>query len=243
MSHCGSYLFLSLCAYHVLFEWFAGLFNFVTYWVAGHRVACGALLAFEYLLTLDREIFYVWGSKWSLGKIIFFLNRYGPVADTVLAIYILTGVKDQETCPVLARAILWLFVSGMFISETILAMRTYAIWSGRREILIFLVVFTLAVFASASVLTQRFLNSLTFIDIPPFLKSLGVGVTCAPTPLPRATYPEFLVFMVNQAVVAVLTIYRGLQQYRISRHPVVRTMFQDGKRAHISIFLDTRLDL
>jgi Family of unknown function (DUF6533) len=60
--------------------------------------------AYEYFLTLDREVcapgdyfiehanllskvYYVWGSRWSFGKIIFIWNRYSPIVDTVLAVY------------------------------------------------------------------------------------------------------------------------------------------------------------
>ncbi|KAF8516403.1 hypothetical protein JB92DRAFT_2910918 [Gautieria morchelliformis] len=191
-------------------------------------VACATLLAYEYFLTLDREVFYVWGSSWSFGKIIFFWNRYSPVVDTVLAIYTLAGAKDPHICPPLATATAWAFVSGMFVTEIILAMRTYAIWGARRSILVFLVVFTLAVFASASVLTQRFLDSLIFIQIPPFIESLGVNLVCAPLPPRGQASFEFMVFMVNQAVIAALTLYRGLQQYRTTHNPMIKTMFQDG---------------
>jgi len=198
-------------------------------------VACGALLIYEHFLTFDREIFFVWQSRWSLGKLLFFLNRYSAYIDTCLAIYILTSVKDPKTCPALAKATAWLFVTGMFVSEIILAMRTYAIWSGRRSMLIFLVIFTLAVFASACLLTQRFLNSLNFIEVPPFLKPLGI--TCAPMSTHGQTYLEFMVFMVNQAVIAVLTLYRGVHQYRITRHPMVKTMYEDGLLYYIYVLL------
>lgn len=34
-----------------------------------------------------RKVFYVWGSRWSVGKIVFFLNRYSPFIDSSLSIY------------------------------------------------------------------------------------------------------------------------------------------------------------
>ncbi|KAF8525073.1 hypothetical protein BU17DRAFT_83985 [Hysterangium stoloniferum] len=212
---------------------FGGIFDELLQPVVGLRsteytiVACAALLAYEYFLTLDREIYFVWGSQWSLGKVIFFLNRYSPIIDTTLAIYILTGVKDQRLCPALSTATAGAFVGGMFVSEIVLAMRTYAIWGGRRSILIFLVLFTLSVFAAASVLTHRFLESLTFVQIPAFLKP-SLRIACAPLPARGQTGFEFMVFMINQAVVAILTLYRAMQQYRVENSPSTN---------HLSIFL------
>ena len=36
---------------------------------------------------VSSKVFYVWGSKWSFGKIIFFLNRYSPFIDSTLSLY------------------------------------------------------------------------------------------------------------------------------------------------------------
>ncbi|KAF8529724.1 hypothetical protein BU17DRAFT_60495 [Hysterangium stoloniferum] len=135
-------------------------------------------------------------------KVIFFLNTYSPIIDTTLTIYIQTGVKDQRLCPALSTATAGAFVGGMFVSEIVLAMRTYAIWGCRRSILIFLVLFTLTYVSSA------------VVQIPAFLEP-SLRITCAPLPARGQTGFEFMVFMVNQAVVAILTLYRAMQQYRL----------------------------
>lgn len=40
---------------------------------------------FDWLLTFDLEVAFVWGSKWNFGKIMFFLNRYNTFAEIGLA--------------------------------------------------------------------------------------------------------------------------------------------------------------
>lgn len=85
------------------------------------------------------------------------------------------------------------------------------------------------------------------VPIPPFVESLGLGIACAPVSASGQVPFEFLVFMVNQAgaivcsivqncilrthfaVVAILTLYRGMRQYRVSHNPMIKTMFQDGE--------------
>ncbi|GJJ13788.1 hypothetical protein Clacol_008045 [Clathrus columnatus] len=68
-----------------------------------------------------------------------------------------------------------------------------------------------------------------FVLISKFLQSItSLGLTCAPLPKHGETFPEFLVFMINQAVIAVLTLTRGFQQYRLTNNPLLGTMFHDG---------------
>ena len=33
------------------------------------------------------KVYYVWKSRWTLGKILFFFNRYGPIIDLVMSVY------------------------------------------------------------------------------------------------------------------------------------------------------------
>ncbi|KAF8508510.1 hypothetical protein JB92DRAFT_593032 [Gautieria morchelliformis] len=193
-------------------------------------VACTALLVYDYFLTLDREVFFVWGSRWSVGKIIFFVNRYCPIIDTSLAVFSITGTSagDPDLCRLMTRTTTWTFVAGMLVAEIILAMRTYAVWGGRRSILVFLVLWSIAAFIAVVVLVQRFLDAVVFVQIPPFLESLGVGVRCAPLPPNGVTSYPFMVYMVNQAAVAALTLSRAFRQYRAAHNPLIRTMFRDG---------------
>ncbi|KAJ3918160.1 hypothetical protein F5877DRAFT_79247 [Lentinula edodes] len=42
------------------------------------NIACLALSVYEWLITLDQEIEYFWTGKWTISRILFFLNRYIP---------------------------------------------------------------------------------------------------------------------------------------------------------------------
>ncbi|GJJ13787.1 hypothetical protein Clacol_008044 [Clathrus columnatus] len=166
----------------------------------------------EYFLTLDSEIALVWPSPLSFGKVMFFLNRYSPIIDTTLANLTLQGFGTKGFAP----AVSWFFVTGTLWSETILAMRTWAIWGGGRYMFIFLVIFTMAITITEFVLISKFLQSIT-----------SLGLTCAPLPKHGEPFPEFLVFMINQAVIAALTLPRAFRQYRSTNSPLWGTMFHD----------------
>ncbi|KAJ4467344.1 hypothetical protein C8R41DRAFT_52496 [Lentinula lateritia] len=42
------------------------------------NIACLALSVYEWSITLDQEIEYFWTGKWTISRILFFLNRYIP---------------------------------------------------------------------------------------------------------------------------------------------------------------------
>ncbi|KAF8978667.1 hypothetical protein BDQ17DRAFT_1249399, partial [Cyathus striatus] len=42
---------------------------------------------YEYFITLDSEINFIWGSRWSMMKILYMLTRYLPFSDTSLIIF------------------------------------------------------------------------------------------------------------------------------------------------------------
>ncbi|PPQ92153.1 LOW QUALITY PROTEIN: hypothetical protein CVT25_008778 [Psilocybe cyanescens] len=101
------------------------------------------------------KVSFVWFPKWSLGTILFILNRYLPFIDTFLSLH---------------RFI----ASGVLISEVILIIRTYAIWSRERYILITLCISSSVnsgllaqwtiTFIPALVVTELEVRSLKFVD-------------------------------------------------------------------------------
>ncbi|TCD64752.1 hypothetical protein EIP91_003674 [Steccherinum ochraceum] len=42
-------------------------------------VASFALLLWDHVVSLDREIEYFWSGKWSMTRILYFANRYFPI--------------------------------------------------------------------------------------------------------------------------------------------------------------------
>ena len=40
----------------------------------------------DWLIILNREVEHVWKTKWSVGKILYILSRYGPFFDTPIVV-------------------------------------------------------------------------------------------------------------------------------------------------------------
>ncbi|KDR72837.1 hypothetical protein GALMADRAFT_228526 [Galerina marginata CBS 339.88] len=118
-------------------------------WIASY-----SLVVFDYIFTLDKEVKYVWSCPCSIGLVLFYLNRYLPFIDIILFSQIVLNTSTSSmACSVLARFSAWFIVIGMMISQTIIILRTYAIWGRRKLIFWILAPMTATSFTFALALT------------------------------------------------------------------------------------------
>lgn len=64
-------------------------------------IAGVTIIAYDYLCTLKEEISYAWSCPWSMGLILFYLNRYLPFLDQSILLYIrFMATSPQVSVPV-----------------------------------------------------------------------------------------------------------------------------------------------
>ncbi|KAH8102197.1 hypothetical protein BXZ70DRAFT_59617 [Cristinia sonorae] len=131
------------------------------------RFASSAVFIYDYLLTLGREIRYIWPAEWSIVKVLYILTRYLAFADVALALYYHLKPRLSVTdCKRLTMSSSWLLVLGIAVAEVILILRTWAVWNRGRFIGTFLIGFFVLSLIAACVLEGLFLGSLTFAPSP-----------------------------------------------------------------------------
>jgi len=175
--------------------------------VPGSVLACGTLLVYDYFCLLDQEVAYVWTAPWTLGTVLFYLNRYLPFIDTFLSLHLLLFVDSAEECTKKFTVVTWFIASGVIISEAILILRTYAIWSRERYILITLCISSAITFIPALVVTELEIKSLKYIPS----NSPGCSLGSAGTIIIFA----YILLAFSETTIAVLT---GIKAYRHLRH-------------------------
>ncbi|THU89313.1 hypothetical protein K435DRAFT_678250, partial [Dendrothele bispora CBS 962.96] len=47
-------------------------------------VSCSTLLVYDYLLSIQEENELIWSSKWTWMKVLYIIQRYMPLGDTVI---------------------------------------------------------------------------------------------------------------------------------------------------------------
>ena len=81
-----TYVFIDLCLsreLHALRESMGALIRLRSFLIP----STDERQVYDYLLTLDEEVFLVWPSRFGAPKALFFLNRYFPFADLSLLVY------------------------------------------------------------------------------------------------------------------------------------------------------------
>ncbi|TDL26609.1 hypothetical protein BD410DRAFT_783696 [Rickenella mellea] len=100
-------------------------------------VASLFLLIYDHLTCLDQEIEYFWVAKWSLTRILYFLNRYIPPGVFICTYAIRTTATFE--------------VVGLALVEAILVIRVFYLWSHSSSVrLILLICFTAAIATSVT---------------------------------------------------------------------------------------------
>ncbi|KAH8823066.1 hypothetical protein DL96DRAFT_261394 [Flagelloscypha sp. PMI_526] len=109
-----------------------------------------AIFVWDWAITLNMEIQYVWRSKWTLGKVLYLLTRYIAVAHIFLGLFWLRlrNIPDKQSeCPIPFTARAWFGCAGVEIAEVILVLRTWALWGRKKWILASLLILQSIVFA------------------------------------------------------------------------------------------------
>ncbi|KAJ7348802.1 hypothetical protein DFH08DRAFT_863526, partial [Mycena albidolilacea] len=121
---------------------------------------------------------------------------------------------------------LWLSILGVFLSEVILVLRTWAFWDRRRTLLIWLIILTTCTLVASIVTTQLELKSLHYIP------TTGVGCTLAKAG--SIIIFAYLSIIILKTTIVVLTAVKVSRVLRYSRQPWLVQLYRDGDSTNIS---------
>ncbi|KAJ3792493.1 hypothetical protein GGU11DRAFT_505513 [Lentinula aff. detonsa] len=167
------------------------------------NLAGGALLFYDYLLTLDDEIEFIWKKQWSIGKALFIMSRYYPlIATVVVNNYVLFGSLTTSVSIQYGKWQGWSGLATCMLVETILQMRLYALYFLNKKILLLMVIsFVVSSGSTALVLVKLYIGHITVQPEIPF---------CLPT-LPAYCYAVWIPRLAFDTFLCVLALARGFQ--------------------------------
>ncbi|TDL18904.1 hypothetical protein BD410DRAFT_830633 [Rickenella mellea] len=189
------------------------------------NVTTVVLVAYDYFLTFGDEVRLIWGTKWGFGKICYFLARYTVCIDVPLNILLyLVPNLNPAFCAPINKVASWICYIGILASEIILMMRVYAMYGGSRKMTIFLVVLCSALNIPNIILLETTLKSLVFLSPPPF----PAIAPCVTAKSNRIFFIDLFLLMFSELVVLILTVWRGVYQWREHQSPLIKTLVKDG---------------
>ncbi|KAJ4471715.1 hypothetical protein C8J55DRAFT_520787 [Lentinula edodes] len=199
------------------------------------NIACLALSVYEWLITLDQEIEYFWTGKWTISRILFFLNRYIPPFLVMLGLieFSIPNPSD-EFC---ISAIRFSFVSSILALGTIQAMLILRIWYlfphnkfiqyGMVILWVFSVAISLA-YTSVAAMGLRLPNTSLFMQGAP-----GCRVA-----RPVKFWRMFMPSLGLHTILYIMTAVRALRNRRILKDaPVLKRLLRDGGLFFFVVFV------
>ncbi|KAI0826668.1 hypothetical protein BC628DRAFT_1319918 [Trametes gibbosa] len=203
------------------------------------KVGCSValtLILLDIVETFSDEVRLVWPSPLSIMKIVFFVNRYMPVLDVTLGLFVPVGVRTHEesalnitssklTCSVMWPIVVALYPMGSFVSEVILMVRTVALWSFNRIIVALMVLNTLVIIVPTVAVVRQYLVTLNY----PSTEVLQV-TACVASISDGVGWVFFSCIIISETTVVTLTLLRQyLTAVRGSNLPLLlKTMYRDG---------------
>ncbi|KAF9254445.1 hypothetical protein L218DRAFT_968146 [Marasmius fiardii PR-910] len=180
------------------------------------------LIIFDHLITLGDEIELIWGSSWSPGKLLFLINRYYTFASVIVNNYaVFASSHSNSFCLRFFQWQGWTGLIACLISESILQMRLYALYSLNRKVLIMMVGTFLLTSATAAAIMGIVLSKLTAISM-----TLRPGLSvCVPLTISSEFYSFWIPILTFETVLCCLALFRGYQTFRTSGSP-----FQSGRK-------------
>ncbi|KZP33243.1 hypothetical protein FIBSPDRAFT_375764 [Athelia psychrophila] len=185
--------------------------------------ACGALLIYDILCTMDREVEYVWDSPWCFRTILYALNRYLPFIDTFIAWQMFSGVNSPKECLRGNTALSWFVVLGIIISEAVIMVRTYALWGRCRSVLYGLV--ALFILTMVPVIAVTYLETASWRYGP---SPLSDEKGCFTSSMGRIIFVAYICLIVCETCIMVLTAIKAIKHLRRTRCSWIKRMYQDG---------------
>ncbi|KAH6885586.1 hypothetical protein BKA70DRAFT_1444979 [Coprinopsis sp. MPI-PUGE-AT-0042] len=182
------------------------------------------LLIYDYLCTLQEEVGYMWTSQWSIGLVMFYLNRYLVFVDQILLYYYASMETPSETaCRRVLRAGTWILMIGENVSTVIIFLQTYAIWRGRPS-----VVYPLGVLQFAKVITSFVVTYVERRESVFRVSPSPSGPVCVlSSELSYMKYRYTLLILVEAATVCA-TVVRAKYHIETSNSPWVLQLYRNG---------------
>ncbi|EIN05812.1 hypothetical protein PUNSTDRAFT_137297 [Punctularia strigosozonata HHB-11173 SS5] len=184
------------------------------------ELASSAIIVFDFVLTFGEEVDLVWTGAWSLGKALFFANRYYTLCTVAFNNYILfSDALSPGLCAVWLHWQGWTGLIAVMLAEMILLLRLYALYHLDKRVLgLMLAAFALATAASATIMGAVLSRATAIVvTLPTTPRAMQ---TCAPAGVSPRFYTFWIPIIVFEALLCVLALGRGLHAYHVAHPPL-----------------------
>ncbi|KAF8887347.1 hypothetical protein BD779DRAFT_1672798 [Infundibulicybe gibba] len=171
-------------------------------------VASVVVLIYDWFLTVDLELTFVWKAPWNLGTLLYILARYPTFVDALLQLY-------------------RMFLVSGGIAEVLMMVCVWAIWGKARKVAIFLIILVIGAAATSTIGLHSDQNSETFIA-PGILPPNIPGCQVIPQGTHNMIYMDFLAVVILESVLLSLVLFKAVQYSRDYPSTFISECFRHG---------------
>jgi len=191
------------------------------------------LLVYDTVLNSTDEIQLIWLQRWSVGKALYILSRYGCFADAALALfYGYSTSLSLEACRNVYKMGILLMAFGAMTCQVVLIFRTYAVWGRSMSILVYLCLIQVAAVIIFIFILNKFYLSIIFVPSP-----YPRFAPCVPVLGDSQSFVVFCTIMVVELNILCVLLIKGLSQWQRMSTPLVQTLYRDGVAYFAVLFL------
>ncbi|EIW86166.1 hypothetical protein CONPUDRAFT_68760 [Coniophora puteana RWD-64-598 SS2] len=186
-----------------------------------------ALLAFDYLITLDEEVTWVWGKKWDISRCVFTLARYVPFSGLVLTVWAALRAAALQPCNATQNGtacnqhnfcrslIVWLCAIDL---SGLVFMRLWAFWGCNRLLLVSMLTAAIVFSATAVYLTYSYNNVFPREDLWPNICNFTDS---------KSSAIEYGFLAAYEIILLVLILYRWFRHFRATNSRIAYILYRD----------------
>jgi len=196
------------------------------------QLASSAIIIFDHIITLDEEVELIWKSSWSMGKVLFVINRYYTLISVIVNNYALfSPTLTDSFCLRFFQWQGWTGLIACMIAEVILQMRLYALYFLNKRVLALMVTMFLMSSASSAAIMGTVLSGISALAHP-----LPGTTFCYPVNVPGYFFAFWIPIIGFESLLCGLALYRGFETFRASG-----TLFQSGRHLVAILIRDSVL--
>ncbi|KAF4602534.1 hypothetical protein EYR40_005746 [Pleurotus pulmonarius] len=172
-------------------------------------VSSASLLTYDFLLTFADEIRYVWGSKWSVGKVLYLLARYPLLFNLIIQLH-------------------HMYLFAVLAAEAILVLRVWALWQRSRWIAVTLAAMTVAGLAIGLTAVFKLEGGQFFVPRGTIV-SLSYPDCIGVADSNNSTLASYVVLMVYEFGIFLLMVINGIKGHlRVPTSSMMYIFYKDA---------------
>ncbi|CAK5270988.1 unnamed protein product [Mycena citricolor] len=176
------------------------------------------LLVYDILLKLSDEYLYIWKSRWTVVKVIYFWSRYSMLLPPIISTF--NSFNHLAPCDSISRFTTTFGGFSIGLTEVVLMVRTYTLYERSRRLLAFFSLMWLAVGVASFWAVSTWTSAWKGVN-----DESAACYLVAPSTSGKVCY---LSLLVGESIIALLTAWKVFRRFSRDKWGLWKSLNDDG---------------